>query len=58
MSQSITYELRVKDGGDLTGAVLEVTRSSQHYTGTLSFDVVECSEESENTKVYKLQERS
>jgi hypothetical protein len=56
MSQKILYQLTVQDGGDLTGATLEVLRQSQHYSGTLTFKVTECVEEAGSSRVYILEE--
>ena len=56
MSQKITYELTVQNGGDLTGAQLEVTRNSQYYSGKLTFKVTECIHKSDDTQVYLLEE--
>lgn len=57
MSQKITYELTVHEGGDLTGATLEVTRQSRHYVGTLVFKVTDCIERSDGVRVYTLEEQ-
>jgi hypothetical protein len=56
MGQKITYKLTVQNGGDLAGATLEVLRKSKHYIGALTFKVTECVEETENTRVYILEE--
>lgn len=51
------YYLTVYDGGDLTGAVLEVTRQTQYHQGKLVFNVIKIAEETENKKTYILEEK-